>query len=188
VYPNGKVAGAQVVGRGTYVFEGITETDKETGKGKQGPEWGVIAQAVEVEFDTRDYTYTLIRAVSVVDAGKVLNLKGAETQVMGAMSMGLSFATREGYWYDDKGRVLNAQFRSYKVMHYGQQPEYIVDFIEIPHEGSPFGARALGEHGILGMPAALANSLSTAANISLHQLPVTPELIWKVKQQGGGSF
>ncbi|PFU40485.1 aldehyde oxidase [Bacillus cereus] len=178
---NGQIVNPQVVGRGVYVFEGITKPDKETGKGKSGPEWGITAQAVEVEFDTRDYTYKLIRAVSVIDAGKVLNLKGAETQVMGAMSMGLSFATREAFIYDKKGKILNNQFRSYKVIHYGQQPEYEVNFVETPHIGSPFGSRALGEHGILGMPAALANSLSIAAQVSLHQLPITPELIWRTK-------
>ena len=80
-----------------------------------------------------------------------------------------------------KRKVLNNQFRSYKVTHYGQQPEYKVEFIETPHEDSPFGSRALGEHGILGMPAALANCLSVAAQVSLHQLPITPELIWRTK-------
>ncbi|MBO9129432.1 xanthine dehydrogenase family protein molybdopterin-binding subunit [Bacillus sp. 165] len=179
----GNVISPQVVGRGVYVFEGITEPDMETGQGQSGPEWGIAAQAVEVELDTRDYTYILLRAVSVVDAGKVLNPKGAETQITGAMSMGLSFATREAFSYDQKGRVLNNQFRTYKVTHYGQQPKFEVEFVENPHDGSPFGSRALGEHGILGMPAALANSLSTAANVSLQQLPLTPELIWEVSQK-----
>ncbi|WP_129730172.1 xanthine dehydrogenase family protein molybdopterin-binding subunit [Ectobacillus funiculus] len=186
-FPDGRVAGPQVVGRGTYIVEGIT-FDWETGKGNPGPEWGVIAQAVEVEFDTRDYTYKLIRAVSVADAGQILNQKGAETQIMGAMSMGLSFATREGFKYDDKGRVLTNQFRSYKVLHYGEQPKYIVQFIENPVDGSPFGSRGLGEHGIMGMPAAVANSLSVASDVSLHQLPLTPEYIWKTKKQGGDRF
>ncbi|ANS48796.1 xanthine dehydrogenase molybdenum-binding subunit [Bacillus thuringiensis] len=181
VSSNGQVINKQIIGRGAYTFEGITEPDKETGKGKPGPEWGIAAQAVEVEFDTQDYTYKLIRAFSVIDAGKVLNLKGAETQIIGAMSMGLSFATREAFTYDKKGKVLNNQFRSYKVTHYGQQPEYKVEFIETPHDDSPFGSRALGEHGILGMPAALANCLSVAAQVSLHQLPITPELIWRTK-------
>lgn len=180
---NGNVAGSQVVGRGTYVFEGITKIDRETGKGQQGPEWGVGAQAIEVEFDPQEYTYKLMKAVTVADAGRILNRKGAETQVMGAMSMGLSFATRETFHYDSYGRVLNFQFRSYKVMHYGQQPKYIAEFVEVPHNKSPFGSRALGEHGIIGMPGALANALSIAAMISLRQLPLIPELIWKVKQE-----
>ncbi|MBM6649360.1 xanthine dehydrogenase family protein molybdopterin-binding subunit [Bacillus sp. RIT 809] len=179
---NGNVAGSQIIGRGTYVFEGITKIDYETGKGQQGPEWGVGAQAIEVEFDPQAYTYKLIKAVTVADAGRVLNRKGAETQIIGAMSMGLSFATRETFHYDSYGRVLNCQFRSYKMMHYGQQPKYIAEFVEVPHDQAAFGSRGLGEHGIIGMPAALANALSIAAIISLRQLPLTPELIWKVKQ------
>lgn len=67
---SGNVAGSQVIGRGTYVFEGITKIDYETGKGQQGPEWGVGAQAIEVEFDPQAYTYKLIKAVTVADAGK----------------------------------------------------------------------------------------------------------------------
>lgn len=97
--------------------------------------------------------------------------------------MGLSFATRETFHYDSYGRVLNCQFRSYKVMHYGQQPKYTAEFVEAPHNQAAFGSRGLGEHGIIGMPAALANALSIAAIISLRQLPLTPELIWKVKQE-----
>lgn len=185
IFPDGKVAGTQVVGRGTYMIPGITEMDPVTGRGIQGPEWGVVAQAVEVEFDKRDNTFKLIRAVSVADAGTILNYKGAETQVMGAMNMGLSFATREGFLYDDQGKVLTTQFRSYKVMHYGEQPEYIVRFIENPVKGAPFGSRGLGEHGIMGMPAAVANSLSLAANVSLQQLPLTPEFIWKTRLKAG---
>ncbi|HGE5781884.1 aldehyde oxidase [Bacillus pseudomycoides] len=179
---SGNVAGAQIIGRGTYIFEGITKIDYETGKGQQGPEWGVGAQAIEVEFDPQLYTYKLIKAVTVVDAGRILNRKGAETQIIGAMSMGLSFATRETFHYDLYGRVLNNQFRSYKVMHYGQHPKYIAEFVEVPHDQAAFGSRGLGEHGIIGMPAALANALSIAASISLRQLPINPELIWKVKQ------
>ncbi|MDN4072278.1 xanthine dehydrogenase family protein molybdopterin-binding subunit [Fictibacillus terranigra] len=188
IFPDGTVAGTQVIGRGSYIIPGLTEMNPETGKGVQGPEWNVVAQAVEVEFDKRDNTFTLIRAITVADAGTVLNYKGAETQVMGAMNQGLSFATREGFIYDDEGKVLTTQFRSYKVMHYGEQPEYIVRFIENPVKGSPFGSRGLGEHGIMGMPAAVANSLSIAAKVPLNQLPLTPEFIWKTRlQRGGGS-
>ncbi|MCM3737627.1 xanthine dehydrogenase family protein molybdopterin-binding subunit [Bacillus cytotoxicus] len=183
---NGHVKGAEVVGRGSYVFEGITDIDYETGKGRQGPEWGVGAQAVEVEYNPKDFTYRLLNAVTVADAGTILNRKGAETQIMGAMSMGLSFATRETFHYDAKERNLNHQFRTYKVIHYGQQPKYIVDFVEVPHKEAAFGSRGLGEHGIIGMPAALGNSLSIAANLPLRNLPLTPELIWKESQKRKG--
>ncbi|HZJ58462.1 MAG TPA: hypothetical protein VFD89_09555 [Clostridia bacterium] len=66
-------------------------------------------------------------------------------------------------------------------MRFGQQPDYLVEFIETPAENGPYGARGFGEHGILGMPAALANALTRAAELELDQVPIDPELIWKMK-------
>lgn len=181
-YPNGNAIGGQIIGRGHYILRHLTPLDKETGAGKPGPEWTVCAHAVEVEFDKRDYTYRIIKAVSVIDIGKVLNEKAALGQVMGAMSMGLSFASRETFWFDRFERVLNAQFRTYRPLRFGEHPEYIADFVYTPQIDAPYGSRGVGEHGLIGMPAALANALSTAAEVPLNQLPLLPELIWRTKE------
>jgi CO/xanthine dehydrogenase Mo-binding subunit len=178
-YSNGYAIGGQIIGTGNYILRHLTHLDHETGIGKLGPEWTVGAQGVEVEFDTRSYTYKIVKAYSVIDIGKVLNPKGALGQVMGAMSMGLSFAGRETFHFDAQGRIRNPRLRTYIPLHYGEHPEYVVDFVETPHIESPYGARGVGEHGLIGMPAALANSLSVASGIELHQLPLTPESIWR---------
>lgn len=57
-----------------------------------------------------------------------------------------------------------------------------MDFVETPQLDAPYGARGIGEHGILGMPAVLANSLSVAAGVQLNQLPLVPEFIWRRKK------
>jgi CO/xanthine dehydrogenase Mo-binding subunit len=181
-YPNGNSIGGQIIGHGNYILRGMTHLDPETGAGKTGPEWTVTAHAVEVEFDRRDYTYRIIKAVTVVDIGKVLNEKAARGQVMGAMSMGLAYGGRETFVFDELGRILNPQLRTYRPIHYGENPHYLVEFVETPQLDAPYGARGVGEHGILGMPAALGNSLSAAAGISLHHLPLIPELIWRTKE------
>ncbi|KHD85927.1 hypothetical protein NG54_05995 [Heyndrickxia ginsengihumi] len=181
-YPNGNSIGGQIIGSGSYILQGLTHIDRETGAGKPGPEWTVCASVVEVEFDRRDYTYRIVRASTVVDIGMVLNEKTARGQVTGAMSMGLAFGGRETFIFDKLGRVMNPQLRTYRPIHYGENPEYLVDFITTPQVDAPYGARGVGEHGILGMPAALGNSLSLAAEVSLHQLPLTPELIWRTKE------
>lgn len=180
-YPNGNTIGEQVIGRGSFVMKHLTHINPATGEGTPGPEWTIGAQAVEVEYDTKTSAYTLLKAYSVIDAGKVLNPMAAHGQVMGAMCMGLSFASREEFRHDPTGFLLNNQFRSYKVMRYGENPEYIVDFVETPRMDSPYGARGLGEQGLIGMPAALANALSLASGIPLNQLPLTTENIWKAK-------
>jgi xanthine dehydrogenase accessory protein pucB len=181
-YPNGNAIGGQIIGRGNFILHHLTYLNPETGEGRPGPEWTVAAYGVEVEFDRRDYTYRLLKAATVVDIGKVLNQKAALGQVMGAMSMGLAFAGRETFYYDELGRVLNPQLRTYRPLRYGENPEYLVDFVETPHLDAPYGARGVGEHGLMGMPGALANALSLAAGVSLHNLPLIPELIWKAKE------
>ena len=181
-YPNGNAIGGQIIGRGNYILRGLTHLDPETGKGKPGPEWTVTAHGVEVEFDRKDLTYKLLKAVSIIDIGKVLNEKAAKGQVMGAMSMGLAFAGRETFVIDELGRILNPQLRTYRPLRYGEQPEYIVDFVETPQLDAPYGARGVGEHGLLGMPAALGNALSRAIGVPINHLPLTPELLWKTKE------
>ncbi|WP_026694016.1 xanthine dehydrogenase family protein molybdopterin-binding subunit [Peribacillus kribbensis] len=183
-YPNGNAIGGQIIGRGSYILRNMTNIDKETGAGRPGPEWAVGAQAVQVEFDTRDCTYRILKAISVVDIGRVLNERAARGQVMGAMSMGLSFAGRETFYFDEMGRVLNFQLRTYRPIRYGEQPKYVVEFVNTPHVEAPFGARGAGEHGLLGMPAALANALSIAAGVEMIHLPLIPELIWRTLQEG----
>ncbi|WP_332697889.1 xanthine dehydrogenase family protein molybdopterin-binding subunit [Halalkalibacter lacteus] len=184
-YPSGYSIGGQVIGRGSYTLRHLTHIDHETGQGKPGPEYTVGAQGVEVEFDTRDYTYRILKAYSVIDVGKVLNNKAAKGQVMGAMSMGLNFGSSETFVFSEDGKVLNPRLRTYVPYRYGDHPEYVVHFLETPYIDGPYGARGVGEIGLIGMPAALANSLSMAAGVDLNKLPITPEVIWKVKGGGG---
>lgn len=186
-YPHGYGIGSQIIGRGQYTLRHLTHLVHETGVGKPGPEYSVGAQGVEIEFDTRDYTYKILKAYSVIDAGKVLNMKLAEGQVMGAMEMGLNLGSSETFVFSEDGKVLNPRLRTYTPFRYGDHPEYIVKFIETPHIDSAYGARGLGEHGLIGMPAALANALSAASGIELDKLPLTPELIWKEKKGIAGN-
>ncbi|MBS4211466.1 MULTISPECIES: xanthine dehydrogenase family protein molybdopterin-binding subunit [Neobacillus] len=181
-YPNGNAIGGQIIGKGNIVLRHLSHLDPETGAGKPGPEWTPAAYGVEIEFDRRDYTYRLVKACTVVDIGKVMNEKAALGQVMGAMSMGLAFAGRETFYFDELGRVLNPQLRTYRPLRYGENPEFLVGFVETPALDSAYGARGVGEHGLMGMPGALGNALSLAAGVSFHHLPLIPELVWKAKE------
>lgn len=184
-YPNSNSVEGQIIGRGSFIMGDLNTLDRETGKGKTGPWWTVGAQGVEVEFDTKEYTYRLIKAATVIDAGKVINPKMAEALIKGGMCMGLGLGSRENFSFDSCGRMLNTSLRTYKVMHFGETPQYLVGFVETPCESSPYGARGLAEHGIIGIPAALANALSTAVGAELDELPLTPETIWRIKTGGG---
>jgi len=134
-----------------------------------------------VEFDKRECTYRIVKVYSVFDAGRVINAGTARGQVVGGVNMGLSFASREGFLFNQAGVVLNPQLRSYKITRFGEQPEYAVDFVETPFVEGPYGARGIAEHGTIGSPGSLANALSIAAGVELNELPLTPELIWRAR-------
>ncbi|MBO1910536.1 molybdopterin-dependent oxidoreductase, partial [Microvirga sp. 3-52] len=107
----------------------ITPMDKKTGFGKPGPWWSVGVQAVEVEIDTRDFTYQILTGVTVLDGGTIINPATASQQMRGGMYMGLSYATSEKFVFNDKGIVQNANLRNYPILRYGEQPaQYLVDF------------------------------------------------------------
>lgn len=186
MYPNGNSIGGQIIGRGSFIMRHLTPLDENTGEGKPGPGWTVAAQGVEVEFDTRDCTYKLLKAVTVIDAGRVINPALATAVVAGGMSMGLSLASREALTLDCQGRVVNADLRTYRLMRYSEQPEYVVEFVETPNIEGPTGARGVGEHGVVGVPAALANALSSASGADLNSFPLTPECIWTRKAAMAG--
>jgi CO/xanthine dehydrogenase Mo-binding subunit len=185
-YPEGSSLYGQIIGRGTYILKHLTELAKETGRGKVGAGWTVGAQGVEIEYDPKRYTYRLLKAATVMDVGRVLNPKTARGVIMGGMSMGLGLATREEFHYSPNGILQDTSLRTYKLLRYGENPEYAVGFVETPQIDGPLGARGLAEHGVLGIPAAVANALSLAAQCELDRIPVTPQLIWETKTGGRG--
>lgn len=185
-FPSGHAIGGQIVGAGTHIQRHLTPMDKETGFGKPGPWWSVGAQAVEVEWDERDYTYSVVKAVTVLDGGTIINPMLATQQMRSGMYLGLSFASSESFIFDDAGVPQNPDLRNYQMLRFGEQPaEYLVDFIETPSADGPYGARGIGEYGVIGMAAALANGLSGAAQVELNKLPLIPELIWQTKKESG---
>jgi CO/xanthine dehydrogenase Mo-binding subunit len=184
VYPDGMTVGGPVIGRGRYVARHLTGLDPETGAGRPGLEWTLGAEGVEVEVDPEDGTYRFLKAACCMDVGRVLNPDLARGQVVGAMAMGLGFATSEGYVFDGAERVMNGNLRDYKLLRFGEQPEYLVDFLETPQGDGPFGARGLGEQGIIGMPNAVAAALSRAVGSPFSRLPITPEAVWKALKGG----
>lgn len=174
----GQACGNYLLGRGSHMFKRLKPLDPLTGQGNPGNAWSVGAQAVEIEVNTREYTYRLLRAATVLDVGCLINPAITTGSLMGGMSMGLSLASREAFTYDKSGILETTSLRNYKLMHIGQEPLYLVDFVETPQLDAPYGTRAYSEHGIIGMPAALGNALSTALQTELNHLPLTPENLW----------
>ncbi len=181
----GNAMGGPVIGCGRFIMKNLSQLDRETGKGQPGPYWTVGAQAVEIEYDRFLQTFRLVKAVTVIDAGKVILPACAAGQVLGGMNTGLSLATRECYHFDATGELNDTSFRTYKLMHFHENPVFIAEFIETPNLSGPMGARGIAEHSVLGMPPALVNALCLAAGVQLDTLPVTFESLWQAAKTGG---
>jgi len=179
VYEDGNAIGGPVIGSGKYIARHLSDIDPETGEGRPGLEWTLGTEGVEVEVDLRDGSFRVLRAVCSMDVGRVINPALARGQVVGAMAMGIGYTTREAFLFDSRERVINGKLRDYKLVRYGEHPEYVVDFVETPQGDGPFGARGLGEQGIIGMPGALSAAFSRAVGKQLNELPITPEVLWR---------
>jgi CO/xanthine dehydrogenase Mo-binding subunit len=183
VYPNGNAIGGPVIGRGRYIARGLSGMDPETGEGRPGLEWTLGAEGVEVELDPRDGAFRVTKAACAMDVGRLIHPALARGQVVGAMGMGIGYATREAFVFDSREGVQNASLRDYKLLRYGEEPEYFVDFVETPQGDGPYGARGLGEQGIIGMPGAIAQAASLAAGVELNELPLSPEYLWRAMRE-----
>src|SRR5699024_2582525 len=129
--------------------------------------------------DPSTHTYTILHSATVLDGGKIINPQTALGQMRGGMYLGLSWASRETLLFNEKGQVVNNQLRTYDVLRLSEAPKYSVEFVETPLLDGPYGARGIGEYGVIGMAAALATSLSRASGSQMNELPITPELLWK---------
>ena len=118
------------------------------------------------------------RAVGVYDMGRVINPRLARSQIIGGLLFGFSTALFEASIPDEKvGRIVNSNLAEYHVaVHADTPPEFDIDFINEPDPHMPdLGARGIGEIGIVGSPAAVANAVFHATVKRVRDLPITPD-------------
>jgi xanthine dehydrogenase YagR molybdenum-binding subunit len=127
----------------------------------------------EVEVDEEIGRATVTRWVGTFDCGRVLNPKLAKNQIMGGVTFGLGMALLEQVPYDRKTAQLIGE---YYLPTHADRPEFDISFVEFPdYLLNPMGARGIGEIGICGVPAAIANAIFHATGKRLRQLPITVE-------------
>lgn len=176
VYENGNAIGGIIIGRGTYIADGLTNLDAETGKGLPALAWTYGAHGVELEVDIETGDIHILKIASAFDVGKVINRKLIDGQVKGGVIQGLGSAISEGYIINEDGRVMNPSFTDYKIPTAMDIPDEMVSiFIENPEFGGPFGARGVAEHPMISVPSAVGNALYDALGINFYELPLSPE-------------
>ena len=114
------------------------------------------------------------RLLGSFDCGRILNAKTARSQFRGGMIMGLGMALTEETLFDERsGRIMNASLAEYHVPVHLDVPEIDIIWTDIPDPHTPMGARGIGEIGITGTAAAVANAIFNATGKRIRELPIT---------------
>jgi xanthine dehydrogenase YagR molybdenum-binding subunit len=130
---------------------------------------------VEVNVDEDLGTIHVTRVVSAVAAGRILNPKTAASQVLGGVVWGIGMALEEEAIVDHSyGRVMNHNLAEYHVPVNADIQNVQVIFVE-EHDDivNPIGVKGVGEIGIVGVPAAVANAVFHATGKRIRELPIT---------------
>jgi CO/xanthine dehydrogenase Mo-binding subunit len=136
-----------------------------------------------VRVDRESGVARVLDHVAVHDFGRVLNPSGAEGQVEGGVVHGLGIALSEGTANRD-GLQLNPHLLDYKLQTAADAPRIAVGFVESdPGEGTPLGAKGVGEPPVIPPAAAVGNALARACGSRVRRLPMTPERIWEAMQE-----
>lgn len=176
IYEDGTAIGGVIIGRGSYIAEGLTFLDPETGQGLPALSWTFGAHGVELEVDVETGDIHILKFASAFDVGKVINRKLIDGQIKGGVVQGIGSAISEGMKFDEKGRLRNPSFTDYKIPTAMDIPdEMVAIFIENPELNGPYGARGVAEHPMISVPSAIANALYDALGINFYQLPLSPE-------------
>jgi xanthine dehydrogenase YagR molybdenum-binding subunit len=108
------------------------------------------------------------------DCGTVVNPKTAASQLRGGIVMGIGMALTEETLFDERrGRIMNPSLAEYHVPVNLDVPAIDIVFTSIPDEHTPLGARGIGEIGITGVAAAIANAVFHATGKRVRDLPIT---------------
>lgn len=135
------------------------------------------AQFVEVRVDPDLPRVQVVRVVSVMDCGRIINPKTARSQLLGGVTMGLGMALTEETVYDrPTGLPVNRNLADYHVPVNADVVSIEPIFVGEPDmQFNPMGARGVGEIGITGVAAAVANAVFHATGKRVRDLPITPD-------------
>ncbi|MCS6804870.1 MAG: molybdopterin-dependent oxidoreductase [Blastocatellia bacterium] len=141
------------------------------------------ATFAEVEVDTETGVVRVVKIVSAIDCGIPVNPQAAEGQIEGAVTQALGFALTEDMPHDGQGRMLNTDFKTYRIFTAMDMPEIIPILVKTYEPTGPFGAKAIAEIPINGPAPAIANAIANAVGVRLRDLPFTPEKVWRALHQ-----
>jgi carbon-monoxide dehydrogenase large subunit len=153
-----------------------------------GPTFPNGCHVCEVEIDRDTGVVHVVGYWVVDDFGRIINPMTAEGQVHGGIVQGLGQILLEDIAYEsDSGQILTASFSDYGMPHAADVPSLVIETNEVPAKTNPIGIKGAGEAGCVGALPAIMNAINDALQplgLHYHDMPATPERIWRCLQDG----
>lgn len=161
---------------GSASYDGLgTTPNSVTGCGNIATTYSFSAHAAEVEVDRETGQVTVTKFVAAHDVGKAINPAALEGQVEGSIAQGIGYALTEELQFSEKGVIMNASFRDYKLLTACDIGQVDVVIVETNDPHGPFGAKGVGEIGLVAIAPAINNAIFDATGVCNFSLPITPE-------------
>jgi xanthine dehydrogenase molybdenum-binding subunit len=170
---------AQVAARGMPTGDDVLIASATPNPNTQGlRRMCFAAHFVEVEADTQLGSVRITKYVAVHESGRILNPLPARDQIRGAAIQGIGQALHEDLLYDPRnGHPLTAGYYGARHVTHMDVPEIEVTFIETDDGYGPYGAKTVGEAGIILGPSAVGNAIYNAIGVRMRELPITRQKI-----------
>jgi len=155
----------------------FVETDVTTGAPLEMMKYSMHSYAAQFcEAAVHEHTgeVRVRRWVGAFDTGRILNPKTATSQFRGGIIMGIGMALTEETMFDDRtGRIMNPSLAEYHIPVQADVPDIDILYTDIADPRTPLGAHGIGEIGITGVAAAIANAVYHATGTRVTDLPIT---------------
>jgi len=165
-----------------YFYDPDNENLDRESKGNLSKTYAYGAHGVEVEVDQETGKVKILKYIAAHDVGRAVNPMLLEGQIYGAAAMGTGYALTERLILE-KGEVMNSNFRDYKLLTAKDIIPMETVIVETLDEDGPYGAKGIGEPGLVPTAPAIANAIYDAIGVRITDLPITPEKIRKALKE-----
>ncbi|MBI2351264.1 MAG: xanthine dehydrogenase family protein molybdopterin-binding subunit, partial [Deltaproteobacteria bacterium] len=166
----------EITGRG---FFKVPRKD-EAPLGYPSPFWEIGLGAAEVEVDEETGEVKILKYVSLTDAGKMIHPLQCQGQDEGGALFGVGLALFEELVYHD-GQLINPSLVDYRLPRFLDLPRsFRTHILEQGGGPGPYGAKGMGEGGILAVAPAICNAVYDAVGARIQEVPLKAERVWRV--------
>lgn len=168
--------GIMISGTGRFVDKLPEGYTVPTAFAKNIPCFCFGTQAVELEIDEETGEVRVLKVVAALETGTTVNQLMAEGQIEGMVAQGVGYALMEKV-VKDEGRIISDHFLDYKIPNIGDVPEIQAICVESEGTNGPFGAKGIGEIGLVATAPAIASAIYDAIGVRFFELPISREQI-----------